>query len=75
MPDPYGRTPFEHPALEGLPNLTSIPISEVLTKQRLAQLATSYGIAEVTRWKPRNVSIYADTRARNIDKLTHRFSQ
>jgi hypothetical protein len=53
---PYKRTPFQHPALEGLQNLTSIPLSEVLMKHRLAQLATSYGIAEVTRWKPRNVS-------------------
>jgi large subunit ribosomal protein L15 len=73
IPDPHGRTPFEHPALEGLPNLTSIPISEVLTKQRLGQLATSYGIAEVTRWKPRNVSIRSGLMMHHMDMLTTSF--
>jgi len=55
-PDPYGRTPFQHPALEGLQNLPTIPISEIISKERLGRLATSYGIGEVTRWKPKNVS-------------------
>jgi large subunit ribosomal protein L15 len=55
-PDPYERTPFQHPALEGLQNLTSILLSELLTKDRLGHLASSYGISQVTRWKPRNVS-------------------
>jgi large subunit ribosomal protein L15 len=53
-PDAYGREPFQHPDLEGLQNLDSTPIHEILSKQRLAQLATSYGIGDVTRWKPRN---------------------
>jgi len=56
IPDPYNRTPFQHQALEGLSNLTATPISNVLNKERLGRLASSYGIGNVTRWKPRNVS-------------------
>jgi large subunit ribosomal protein L15 len=70
IPDPYDRTPFQHPALEGLQNLPTIPISEVISKQRLGRLATSYGIGEVTRWKPKNVSSYTVKRLKWTMKLT-----
>lgn len=47
------RVPFTHPALEGLTNLSEVQLSEVLTKSRLARLATQMGISDVIRWKPR----------------------
>ncbi|KAG4421721.1 hypothetical protein IFR04_005097 [Cadophora malorum] len=49
------RLHFVHPALEGLPNLTDVPISEILTKDRLGPLATQMGMREIMRWTPRNV--------------------
>jgi len=53
-PDPYSRVPYSDPALSGLKNLSNFSVSEALSKERLGQLASSYGIAQVTRWKPRN---------------------
>ncbi|KAF4628837.1 hypothetical protein G7Y89_g9314 [Cudoniella acicularis] len=50
-----GRQPFTHPALEGLANLSKTPIGEVLTKTRLANLATQLGMREIIRWRPRNI--------------------
>lgn len=49
------RVPFQHPALDGLENLTDTPIAEVLTKARLARFADKLGMAEILRWRPRNV--------------------
>ena len=57
LPDPNDdREPYTHPALEGLANLTDVPIGEVLTRKRLAGLATQVGMREILRWKPRLVS-------------------
>ncbi|KAI9047287.1 hypothetical protein LZ554_008737 [Drepanopeziza brunnea f. sp. 'monogermtubi'] len=56
LPDPSDeRVPFSHPALEGLRNLTDVPISDILNKDRLGPLATSLGMRDVIRWKPRMV--------------------
>ena len=44
---------YNHPALQGLENLTSFAKHQVLEKSRLARLARSYGIDTVVRWKPR----------------------
>jgi large subunit ribosomal protein L15 len=54
-PDDYGRVPFEHPALEGLTNLSERAKSEILQKSRLAHLGQDYGVDEVMRWKPKKV--------------------
>jgi large subunit ribosomal protein L15 len=58
-PDGYGRVPFQHPQLSGLSNLSEATKAEVLSKQRMAQLAGKYGITGVLRWKPKKVSIYS----------------
>jgi len=56
LPDPKDdREPFTHPALEGLANLSDVPLGEILTKKRLAGLASQMGMQEIIRWKPRNV--------------------
>ncbi|OQO15138.1 hypothetical protein B0A48_00520 [Cryoendolithus antarcticus] len=44
---------FTHPALSTLNNLTPHTKGSTLSPKRLAQLATSYGLKSVVRWKPR----------------------
>jgi large subunit ribosomal protein L15 len=44
---------FAHPSLSGLNNITPLAKSTTLDKKRLAQLAGSYGLHKVVRWKPR----------------------
>jgi large subunit ribosomal protein L15 len=56
-PDEYERLPFEHPALDGLTNLSERMKSDILSKSRLAQLANTYNLDRVIRWKPRKVSL------------------
>jgi len=55
--DRYGRVPFEHPALEKVNNMTPHMKDQILQKQRLAQLAASYGLDTVIRWKPKQVRV------------------
>ncbi|TVY84052.1 hypothetical protein LSUE1_G002693 [Lachnellula suecica] len=50
------RVPFNHPALEGLANLSDTPVGSVLTKERLAGLATQMGMRDIMRWQPRMVA-------------------
>lgn len=57
-PDPYGRTPFEHPALEGLEVLSPEAKIDLTDKKRLAQIAEGYGLAGVIRWKPKQVRFH-----------------
>jgi large subunit ribosomal protein L15 len=58
LPDPSDdRIPFTHPALEGLANLSNVPIGEVLTKTRIAGFATLIGMREIIRWQPKDVSL------------------
>lgn len=65
------RTPFQHPALEGLPNITNVPIADILTKTRLARLANQKGMQEILRWKPRMVSLPTCNPVRNAKILTY----
>lgn len=51
--DSYGRIPFTHPALSGLPNLASEAKDDILSISRLANLAERYGLDKVVRWKPK----------------------
>ncbi|KAF2021152.1 hypothetical protein BU24DRAFT_416819 [Aaosphaeria arxii CBS 175.79] len=51
--DNFGRKPYTHVALDGLPGLTQEAKDSVLDKSRLAQIAQRYGLDKVTRWKPR----------------------
>ena len=47
------RDVYQHPALEGLENVTAFTKNTVLDRTRLAKLASSYGIDKVVRWKPK----------------------
>ena len=55
--DEFGRMPFQHAALEGLDGLSTGENAKYrfLNRDRLAQLAESYGLDGVVRWKPKNV--------------------
>ena len=53
--DPFGREPFQHPALEGLEDLTHEARSPVINKEQLAELGQKYGLQNVMRWSPKNV--------------------
>ena len=55
-PDEFGRTPFQHPLLNGLDHLSESAKARQLDKSRLAKLAELYGLAKVIRWKPKNVN-------------------
>lgn len=54
--DPHGRTPFRHPALEGIDDLTEASLFKILDRNRLSPLARSCGITSVMRWLPKRVS-------------------
>ncbi|KAF2467881.1 uncharacterized protein BDR25DRAFT_344633 [Lindgomyces ingoldianus] len=51
--DEFGRIPFHHPALRGLPGLSQEAKDSVLDKSRLGPIAERYGLDKVTRWKPK----------------------
>lgn len=53
--DEYGRTPFEHPALQSVDKLGVYAKLRYTDKKRVAQLAKNYGLDTVVRWKPRDV--------------------
>lgn len=55
MEDEWGRVPFEHPALEGLGNLTVEWKADLLDKRRLYALGVKYSLPRVLRWKPKKV--------------------
>jgi large subunit ribosomal protein L15 len=53
--DPHGRTPFSHPALDGLRNLSPETKSFLTDRSKLAELAQKYEMQKVLRWTPRKV--------------------
>jgi large subunit ribosomal protein L15 len=55
--DEYGRYPFDHPALNGLLNLTAPVKADILDKRRLYGLSDKYGLLQVLRWRPKKVHL------------------
>jgi large subunit ribosomal protein L15 len=53
--DAHGRTPFLHPALESLTQLTPESREAATKKSTIANLADKFGMMSVLRWRPRNV--------------------
>jgi large subunit ribosomal protein L15 len=53
--DSHGRTPFSHPALDGLRSLSSETKSFLTDRSKLAELAQKYEMQNVLRWTPRKV--------------------
>ncbi|KAI9877875.1 MAG: hypothetical protein M1830_002583 [Pleopsidium flavum] len=51
--DRLERVPFQHPALNGLTNLTAKTKTLSTDQGRLSQLAQQYGLGSVVRWKPK----------------------
>lgn len=57
--DPYGRTPYRHPALDGIDALTERALFRIVDKEHLGRLAQKYGITGVMRWLPKKVSHFS----------------
>lgn len=57
LADPYDRQPFSHPALANIDKLAAKQPQDIISKERLAKLGLDTGLHEVTRWKPRVVSL------------------
>ncbi|OJJ48444.1 hypothetical protein ASPZODRAFT_130470 [Penicilliopsis zonata CBS 506.65] len=53
VPDTFNRTPFTHPALDGLNNLDADAKAYQTSKEKLAALGMKYGLQKVMRWAPR----------------------
>ncbi|KAJ5907076.1 uncharacterized protein N7473_003992 [Penicillium subrubescens] len=51
--DSHGRTPFSHPALDGLRSLSPETKSFLTDRSKLAELAQKYEMQNVLRWTPR----------------------
>ncbi|KAJ5182571.1 hypothetical protein N7492_000187 [Penicillium capsulatum] len=51
--DDFGRTPFTHPALDGLKNLSGATKGALTDRTKLAELAQRYKLLEVLRWAPK----------------------
>jgi len=51
--DPYGRQPFEHPALEGIETLNGGARDYFTHHKQLSALAQNYGFQDVVRWVPK----------------------
>ncbi|KAK4195031.1 hypothetical protein QBC40DRAFT_289720 [Triangularia verruculosa] len=56
--DEHDREPFEHPALANVDKLYARQPRDVVSKEKIANLAVEVGLAEITRWKPRMVWLY-----------------
>lgn len=54
--DPHGREPFRHPAIESVECLLGSAHHWFTSHKQLANLAEQYGLPEVVRWHPRDVS-------------------
>lgn len=57
LTDPYEREPFSHPALANIDKLAAKQPQDIISKEKLAKLGLESGLHEVTRWKPRVVSL------------------
>jgi large subunit ribosomal protein L15 len=53
--DPFGRQPFEHPALEGIECLNGGARDYFTHHKQLSILAQQYGLQDVVRWVPKKV--------------------
>jgi large subunit ribosomal protein L15 len=54
--DPHGREPFRHPATESVEVLSGGARNWFTHHTQLASIAQQYGIPDVVRWHPKNVS-------------------
>ena len=55
--DPWARTPFEHEDLKGLENLGGRGKDFLLHHKQICKVAEAYGLQEVVRWVPKEVSL------------------
>lgn len=53
--DPFGRTHFQHPSLEGVEALLGTASAYFLHHKAISSLAAGYDIPDIVRWWPRKV--------------------
>ena len=53
--DPWGRKPFQHPALDSIECLSGNSRHKLLHHKELSRLSARFGIPEVVRWWPKMV--------------------
>ena len=54
--DSYGRQPFQHPAINAVDVLSGGARTYFTHHRQMSNIATKYGISEIVRWLPKNVS-------------------
>jgi large subunit ribosomal protein L15 len=59
--DPFGRQPFEHPALKGIECLNGGARDFFTHHKQLSTLAQQYGLQDVVRWVPKKVRSLCET--------------
>ncbi|TLS30303.1 hypothetical protein PpBr36_02798 [Pyricularia pennisetigena] len=64
------RKPFEHPALARVDNLAHISHRDIIDEVKLARLGTEYGLHEVVRWQPKQVSSMDSSGLHNVLKTS-----
>jgi large subunit ribosomal protein L15 len=70
--DPFGRQPFEHPALEQIECLNGGARDVYTHHKQLSTLAQRYGLQDVVRWVPKKVRSLCQTNGL-ISRLTWPF--
>jgi len=55
--DPHGREPYRHPAIDAVECLSGNARSWFTHHKQISHLSSQYGIPEVMRWQPKNVSL------------------
>lgn len=54
--DPWRRKHYESPALQNIDKLSMTRPQDIVSLSGLSSVGLNYGLSEVMRWKPRNVS-------------------
>jgi large subunit ribosomal protein L15 len=68
--DPFGREPFQHPALANIDKLNIRQPQDIAQKEKLAKLAIDIGLPEVIRWKPRLVCVLSSPYSEHKERCT-----
>lgn len=55
-PDEHGRQPFHHPATQNVEVLNGGGKAYFMHHKQMSGVATRYGLPEVVRWQPKDVS-------------------
>lgn len=63
-PDEHGRQPFYHPATQNVEVLNGGTKAFFLHHKQMSSVGARYGLPEVVRWQPKDVSMLQTTELR-----------